>query len=131
MAEKIVVDTNILIDVFERGNERLLLKLLEFDVFVPSVALYEYLWGYLYIGRDHLREKELIEKIFTVVYPDQRITLKAMELDVQLRKQGFSIPQADVLIAATALALDALLLSKDLGHYEKLRSFGLKILTEL
>ncbi|MEM1620213.1 MAG: type II toxin-antitoxin system VapC family toxin, partial [Fervidicoccaceae archaeon] len=75
--------------------------------------------------------KELIEKIFTVVYPDQRITLKAMELDVQLRKQGFSIPQADVLIAATALTLDAPLLSRDLGHYEKLRSFGLKILTEL
>lgn len=131
MAEKIVVDTSILVDVLEQGDEGLLLKLAEYNAFVPFIALYEYLWGYLYIGKDPAREKELVEKFFTVVYPDQGILLRAMELDVQLAKQGLTIPQADILIAATALSLGAPLLSRDVRHYERLRSFGLKLLTRL
>lgn len=131
MAEKIVVDTSILIEVLERGEEQLLLKLARVEALVPHVALYEYLWGYLYSGRDHLREKEVVEKLFTVVYLNQEILLKAMELDVQLAKKGVKVPQADLLIAATALTLGAPLLTKDLKHYERLREHGLEIITEI
>ncbi len=131
MVEKVVIDTTVLIDALERGNEGLLLKLTRLEALVPYVALYEYLWGYLYLGRDYRKEKEVVEKLFVVVYPDQRILLRAMELDVQLAKQGLRIPQADLLIAATALTLGAPLLTMDAKHYERLRGFGLRVLTEL
>lgn len=131
MAEKVVVDTSILVEALERGDEKLLLKLAQVEGYVPYVALYEYLWGYIYLGRDHGREKQLVEKLFTVVYPDQDVLVRAAEIDVELAKRGQRVPQADILIAATALVLGAPLLTRDVEHFRRFESFGLKVLTEL
>ena len=70
MAKKVVVDTSILIDVLEHVHEELAVRLAEYEVLVPYLALYEYLYGYLYLGRDIEKEKHAVEKLFTVVYPD-------------------------------------------------------------
>ena len=59
MAEKIVVDTSILIDVLENGDEELFMKLSSRIALVPFVALYEYLYGYAYLGKSVEREKIL------------------------------------------------------------------------
>ena len=66
------------------------------------MQLYEYLYGYAYIGKDYLEEKDFVEEGFTVVYPTQEIILKAMELDVRLSKAGLKVSQSDILVAATA-----------------------------
>ena len=129
MVEKIVVDTNIIIDIFERDNSNLLLKLAPYDTYISYVTLYEYLYGYYYLGKNYLKEKNVLEKVFKVVYPTQDLLLQAMEIDVKLTKKGERIPQADILIASTAILLNAPLLTKDLKHFKKLEEYGLKIVT--
>ena len=76
--------------VLEEGDEELLLELARRDAYISYVTLYEYLWGYRYLGRDYLAEKEAVEKLFHVVYPTQEVLLKAMEISVDLAKRGCS-----------------------------------------
>jgi len=131
VAEKVVVDTSVLVDALEEGDEELLAQLVGRGALVPYVALYEYLYGYLYLGRDAEKEKRIVEKLFTVVYPDQRILMKALEIDVALAREGLRVPQADVVIAATAIVAGAPLLTRDLRHYPRLRKFGLEVTTSI
>ena len=131
MAEKVVVDTSVVVEVMEEGDERLLLELARREAYVSYVTLYEYLWGYCYLGRDYRVEKKVLEKLFHVVYPTQEVLLKALEMDVDLVKRGMRIPQADILIAATAIALKAPLLTRDLRHFPRMEDYGLKIVTRL
>mgnify|MGYP001772895034 CR=1 FL=1 len=107
MAEKIVVDTSILIEALEHGDEELLLKLARMEVLVPYVALYEYLWGYLYLNSDYLKEKELVDKLFRVVYRIRRSCSRRWRWMYSSRRRVYESPQADLLVAATALVLDA------------------------
>ncbi len=100
-------------------------RLLRYKVYVPFVVLYEYLYGYAYVGKDYLQEKELVEEGFTIVYPTQEIVLKVMELDVALSKAGLKVPQGDILVAATAIALDRPLATFNLKHFERLSRYGL------
>jgi predicted nucleic acid-binding protein len=127
VVKKVVVDTSVLVDALEEGDEELLAALVEREVLVPYVALYEYLYGYLYLGRDAEKEKRVLEKLFTIVYPDQQVLMKALEIDVALAKEGLRVPQADIIIAATAIAAGAPLLTRDLRHYPRLKRFGLEV----
>ena len=131
MAEKVVVDTSVVVRVLEEGDEELLLELARRDAYISYVTLYEYLWGYRYLGRDYLAEKEAVEKLFHVVYPTQEVLLKAMEIDVDLTKRGTRVPQADIIIAATAIVLQAPLLTTDLKHFPRMERYGLRVITRL
>ena len=131
MAEKVVVDTSVVVRVLEEGDEELLLELARREAYVSYVTLYEYLWGYRYLGRDYLAEKEVLEKLFRVVYPSQEVLLKAMEMDVDLAKRGVKVPQADIIVAATAIVLQAPLLTADLRHFSRMERYGLKVVTRL
>ena len=68
-----MVDTGVLIEALEKGKLELLHRLLKCKIYVPFVVLYEYLYGYTYMGRDYLNEKSIIEEGFTVVYSTQEI----------------------------------------------------------
>jgi len=131
MAEKVVVDTSVIIEIFEEGNKDLLFKIASYDAYISYVSLYEYLWGYRYIGRDYVDEKKVLEGFFKVVYPTQEILLKALEIDVDLTKRGERIPQADIFIGATAIVLKARLVTRDVRHFPKMEKYGLKIATDI
>ncbi len=131
MAKKIVVDTSVVIDILERNNKTLLLKIAQYDVYISYVTLYEYLYGYCYLGKDYFKEKNVVEKLFQVVYPTQELLLKAMEIDVDLSKKGEKVPQTDIVIAATAILLKAPLLAKDLRHFQQMEKYGLRVITQL
>lgn len=131
MAKKIVVDTSVVIDILERNNKTLLLKIAQYDVYISYVTLYEYLYGYCYLGKDYFKEKNVVEKLFQVVYPTQELLLKAMEIDVDLSKKGEKVPQTDIVIAATAILLKAPLLTKDLRHFQQMEKYGLRVITQL
>ena len=122
------MDTDVLIEALEKRNLELLRRLLKYKIYVPFVVLYEYLYGYAYIGRDYLNEKSIIEEGFTVVYPTQEIVLKAMELDVRLTKAGLKVSQGDILVAATAIMLDKPLATFNLKHFERLSKYGLALM---
>ena len=99
--------------------------------YISYVTLYEYLYGYCYLGKDYFKEKNVVEKLFQVVYPTQELLLKAMEIDVDLSKKGEKVPQTDIVIAATAILLKAPLLTKDLRHFQQMEKYGLRVITQL
>ena len=131
MAKKIVVDTSVVIGILERNNKTLLLKIAQYDAYISYVTLYEYLYGYCYLGKDYFKEKNVVEKLFQVVYPTQELLLKAMEIDVDLSKKGEKVPQTDIVIATTAILLKAPLLTKDLRHFQQMEKYGLRVITQL
>jgi predicted nucleic acid-binding protein len=57
--------------------------------------------------------------------------MKALEIDVALAKEGLRVPQADIIIAATAIAAGAPLLTRDLRHYPRLKRFGVEVITSI
>jgi len=128
MVGRAVLDTSVIIEVFERKNIRLLSELTRRydELYTAWVCLYEYLFGFKYLGRDIAEEKSLVEEALLVAYPDQRTLEEALELDVKLSKRGQKIPFSDVLIAAQARQLEATVVTLDEKHFSRLRSIGVE-----
>ncbi len=121
-----MLDTSVLIELFDRGNTDLLEEIVErySALYIPWIVLYEYLYGHRYLGRDISDRKRAIEKLGQVVGVTQDMILKAMEIDVDLHRRGMAmgmaIPFSDILIAATALVLGAELVTLDRRHYTRI-----------
>ena len=117
-----MLDTSVLIELFDRGNTELLEEIVErySALYIPWIVLYEYLYGHRYLGRDISDRKRAIEKLGQVVGVTQDMILKAMEIDVDLHRRGMAIPFSDILVAATALVLGAELVTLDRRHYTRI-----------
>ena len=126
---KCVLDTSILIEVFDRGNKGLLKNLvLKYKViYIPRICLYEYLYGHKYLDMDIEERKKAVEKLGRVVWDTQKLVLKALEIDVRLRKEGMAIPFSDVLIASITLMLNAELITLDKRHFDRIPKLKLYI----
>jgi len=111
-----ILDTSVLIEVLDAGNAGLL---------IPWAALYEYLYGHAYVGGNVRERKRFIEELGAVVWLDQRIVLRALDLDMGLSKNGLRIPFSDLLIAATVLEAREGLVALDERHFKRIK--GLKV----
>ena len=78
-----VLDTSVLIDIFDRGNEKLLEYILgKYKmIYIPWIVLYEYLYGHKYLGRDINERKRAVEKLGIIYNISQEVLLKALEID--------------------------------------------------
>ncbi len=119
-----VLDTSVIIEIFDRGNTDLLENILsKYDaLYIPWIVLYEYLYGHKYLGKNIESRKKAVEKLGQVIGVTQDIILKAMEIDIELHKKGMTIPFSDILIAATAIMLNAELITLDQRHYTRIPS---------
>ena len=70
--------------------------------------------------------KGLLEESFDTVGLDNRVILTYCDLYRMLRERGEVVPDADLLIAATAISRDVPLVTGD-RHFQRLVEFGLKI----
>ena len=70
--------------------------------------------------------KNLLEESFKVLGLDNNTVKIYCNLHQKLKEEGASIPDADLLIAATAMSQDATLKTGD-KHFERLKRLGLKI----
>ena len=70
--------------------------------------------------------KELLEESFNVLGIDNKVIETYCNLYRRLKKEGVSLPDADLLIAATAISHDMTLKTGD-EHFERLRELGLKL----
>jgi predicted nucleic acid-binding protein len=91
---------------------------------ISIVTLIEILRG-LETGK-RTKIKELLEESFSVQGLDNEIIGTYCNLYRKLRKEGVSIPDADLLIAATAISRNMMLKTRD-EHFERLRELGLKL----
>ncbi len=117
-----VLDTSIVIEIFDRGNISLLEDIMSrYSVlYIPWIVLYEYLYGHKYLGRDINTRKKAVEKLGQITGVTQDIILKAIEIDIDLCRKGMTIPFSDVLIAATTIVFNAELVTLDQKHYTRI-----------
>jgi predicted nucleic acid-binding protein len=99
--EKVILDTNILIEIL-KGDKRTIAKVesLKRELCISSITAME-----LFYGAHDRAEVKKLEKfilLFTLLYPDEALSRKAMELVKQYAK-SHSLDIPDSLIAATAL----------------------------
>jgi len=117
----ILLDTSFLIELLSE-REAAVKKAHAIDVepkAISSVTLYE-----LFIGAQPLKKVKDIDELcetMEIIAPDKRIVKKAAFLQLTLRQKGNEIPAFDALIAATALEVNAVLLSKD-DHFKRVDS---------
>ncbi|TMH33552.1 MAG: type II toxin-antitoxin system VapC family toxin [Betaproteobacteria bacterium] len=124
-----VLDTNTVIDYFKgRGKvaERLL-AVAPREIGLPAIAVYEVWVGVL--GSQHARRRESQYEQFLAVIEvvpfDSAISRRAAELRLALERRGESIGPLDTLIAGTALACGATLVTRNTKEFG--RVVGLKV----
>lgn len=106
MAEKIILDTTLLIEIFDKKRH---IDLLEKDCRIAVVSVYEYI---RYKKSMH-GTKIMLEDAFEPFNITNPILLKASELFINLKNRGFKVSENDIYIAATAIATGHTLYTKD------------------
>ncbi|MBS7646628.1 type II toxin-antitoxin system VapC family toxin [Candidatus Bathyarchaeota archaeon] len=124
----IVLDTDVLIEIFDRQSNRgdeALTKLLEKgeDVATTVINLHEILYGlekYAKPVRDVL--------LLPVLEYTKRDAQLSAELELKAESSGTPARRTDAMIAAIVLNRGASLFTFDLKHFNIFKSFGLKLL---
>jgi tRNA(fMet)-specific endonuclease VapC len=123
------LDTNTVLDYFRgRGNVGAnLLALPPREVALPAIVAYEVWVGVLGSQNAGRREAQYAQFLATVdVLPfDHAVSRRAAELRLALERDGEPIGPMDTLIAATALAHHATLVTRNLREFGRVR--GLKV----
>ncbi len=124
------LDTDIVIEVL-KGNEKVLKRMndlpFETSICITGLTVYELYKGVFFIG-DPRREQEVEEFIeqAEVFQLDADIEKKAGEIYADLRKNGELINDADILIAATALANDSVLVTNNTDHFKRVKNLKIE-----
>ena len=129
-----IADTTFLIDLVN-GDKGAVELAEELDstgegMALSAISVEEYIRGvyFLFSGKK-LKEKLRAAKgdlaPFTVIPVDEAVAFKAAEIDASLAKEGLMLSLADILIAATALANNLVLVTRNVKHFKRVR--GLKV----
>jgi len=113
---KKLIDTSVLVDNLRRG-------LFEEGV-LSVITLVEVLRGVPEEERGSV--KLLLEEGYGILGLDNNTILVYCELYSELRRKGELVPEVDLLLAATALAHDLVLTTKN-HHFECLEKYGLSL----
>lgn len=73
------------------------------------------------------KAKELLEESFSPLSIDNRVIETYCELYRKLKDEGTLVPDADLVVAATAVAYDLGLRTRD-EHFKRLEKMGLKVI---
>jgi predicted nucleic acid-binding protein len=76
--------------------------------------------------KKRLQVRQLLEESFSVLNLDNSIIEAYCRIYRKLKEQGKLLPDADLIIAATAIAYDLILETKD-AHLLRLKTSGLKL----
>ena len=125
-----VLDTNTLIYFF-RGQGKVgerLLAIAPSEVAVPGIVLYELQVGILKSQSPTHRMEELDRMMdYVTVFPFGEAEAEvAAHVRVQLEKRGTPIGPYDILIAATALRHDAVLVTRNTGEFSRIEDLRLE-----
>ena len=123
------LDSDIVIEIL-RGNETVINKMeslpQETLINITGLTVYELYKGVLYIGAKKLEtDLEKFLQSVEVLQLDSYIERKAGEIYAYLKKKGEIISDADILIAATVLVNESVLVTNNEEHFKRIK--GLKI----
>jgi tRNA(fMet)-specific endonuclease VapC len=110
------LDTGIIIDMLKEKKYR--------PGAISPLTLIETLRGIE--NKKRTRVKHLMEESFAVLNIDNSIIETYCDIYSKLKREGKSLQDSDLLIAATAIAYNLTLETKD-EHFQRLKPLGLKI----
>lgn len=124
------LDTDIVIEIL-RGNETAVNKMeslpQETLIYITGLTVYELYKGILYIGSKKLEEDlENFMQSVGVLQLDSYIERKAGEIYAYLKKKGEIISDADILIAATVLVNDSVLVTNNKEHFKRIKNLKIE-----
>jgi len=123
----IVIDTDVLIEIFDKKSQRgdeALNKIVESreSVSITAINLHEVLYGLQKYARP---VKEILQlPVLNYTKKDAKL---AAELELEMEKTGREIRRTDAIIAAISINNSASLFTLDLKHFKPLEAFGLKL----
>ena len=125
----ILLDTNVLVGIL-RGNKKVYRRFLMHvgDMAVPAMVLGELIFG-AEKSKNPAKNRNLITTIMStlpVMHTNDAIMEKFGEQKAMLSGRGEVVEDADVLIAATALAYDATLVTGNLRHFSRFDGLNLE-----
>ncbi|WP_414551455.1 type II toxin-antitoxin system VapC family toxin [Anabaena sp. CCY 0017] len=118
-----VLDTNTLIYYFKGQGQvaQNLANVSAQEIIVPTIVLFELQVGIAKStspGKRSQQLQQLVSRVKLVAF-DRDAALAAATIRAQLEKQGTPIGQIDVLIAGTAVALEAILITHNLKEFSR------------
>jgi tRNA(fMet)-specific endonuclease VapC len=119
----ILMDTDICIELL-RGNRLILEKRRTcFDeVAVAFMTAAELFYG-AEKSKKRIENLSLVERFLLsvrVMHTDSDVALKFGQLKARLTQDGLMLPDADLLIAATAIGRDAILITGNVKHFQRI-----------
>jgi len=132
---KICLDTDIIIDYLKetKETENLMKKLYnKFDeIVLTTVTMYELLVGVEYLGGKDRDDIETVIRNSSILLLDEIASREAAKITAELKKSGQQIGIADELIAAICKTYDICLLTKNIGHFQRVRDLKVIGLNEI
>jgi tRNA(fMet)-specific endonuclease VapC len=125
----IVVDTDVLIEIFEKNSEKgndALMNLINIGetICITAINLHEVLYG---LEKYAKPVKEILR--LPVLSFRKRDAVTAAKLELEMERSGSAIRRTNAMIAAIVLNNGAILYTFDVKHFEPLKNYGLKILS--
>jgi tRNA(fMet)-specific endonuclease VapC len=111
-----LLDSGVLIDNMETNNYA--------PAIISSITLIEVLRGIE--DKKRLQIRQLLEESFSILNLNNSIIEAYCKIYRKLKEEGNLLPDADLIIAATAIANDLILETKDV-HFQRLKTVGLKL----
>lgn len=111
-----LLDTEIIVELLRKGKYE--------AGAISIITLIEILRGLK--PKKRVKVKELIEESFHIITINNKIIQVYCNLYQALKEKGMMIPDADLIIAATAISQNISLKTKD-KHFERLKKLGLKL----
>lgn len=123
----IVLDTDVLIEIFDKGSERgeeALKAVLESgeDIATTSINLHEILYGLEKYAK--LVKDVLLLPVLGYTKRDARLSA---QIELEAERRGEPVRRLDSMIAAIAMNLGASLYTLDLKHFQPLADMGLEL----
>lgn len=124
--DKLMVDTNILIDYFrktEKEKSLLIDHIIKFHpLYISSITEFEVLVG---AAGEQLERWSYILQTFIILEFDSATAQKAAEITQGLKKKRKNIDKADLFIAATAIVYGLTLDTANRKHFEHIEDLSL------
>jgi tRNA(fMet)-specific endonuclease VapC len=128
-----LLDTNILSEIGKRRSDPLVLARFEStqagQLFTSALCVEEIRFGCAIVPQGAVRWRRMQARVLDrvqVLTFDQRIALIAGDLRGEWKTSGTPIGYADGLIAATALALGIILVTRNTKHFDHVRGLSLE-----
>jgi tRNA(fMet)-specific endonuclease VapC len=123
----IVLDTDVLIDILDKGSKRgdetiAKIESTEEEIWTTALNLHEILYGCLKTSRP----VDMILNLDALPFSLEDAKLSS-RIESGLEKKGAMVRRMDTMIAATVINHGAKICTYDFKHFERMKEFGLEL----